>query len=369
MPQQYIVSRRRLVAALGASFILGATVRISIAHAEPSTPGEAETAALAAAQAEFDQAQEQLRQIGSLLEQTQVDKRRTEDALEELKADIGTTQDNIAQITAELEAAQAALAAYLQISYKSGAASILDVLLSSRDFNDFVTRSYYVGAVQDSQVETINDIKDLKAKLEHQEEILSDQQAQQAELLAQLESQEQTLTEQKNAADEVVAGLSVEVQQLFAAQQAQLTAAAEARALAAGGAEAGQQFGFNIPSVSQGSIVENAYACLGIPYVWGGDDTNIGTYGGYDCSGFVQHCYALEGFSIGRTTWDQIDQINALGNWCGSLEELLPGDLVFPNDGHVGIYIGNGQMIDAPFPGMYIRIDAVDEFIGGGSPV
>ena len=90
---------------------------------------------------------------------------------------------------------------------------------------------------------------------------------------------------------------------------------------------------------------------------------------GYDCSGFTQHCYALEGYSIGRTTWDQIDDIQAAGNWKTSVDELVPGDLVFPADSHVGIYIGNGQMINAPSPGFYIRIDTITNFIGGGSPI
>lgn len=363
------LSRRELVLALcalcGASFVADPTK----AWSEPDVRGEAETAALAQAQREYDQAQEELKAIGLLLEETQHAKSETEYLLSVLKEDIGETQQGIEQTVHELDVAQAALAAYLQISYKSGAASILDVLLSSSDFNDFVTRSYYVAAVQDSQVETINEIKDLKARLELQESVLSMQETEQAQLLTRLEDQERSLSEQKAEADAIVAGLSVEVQQLFAAQQVELTAAAEARLSAANAAASGEQLGIYMPGVSQGSIVENAYACLGIPYVWGGDDSNFLSYGGFDCSGFVQHCYALEGYSIGRTTWDQIADIQLRGNWVDTVEALQPGDLVFPNDAHVGIYIGNWQMIDAPYPGMFIRIDPIESFIGGGSPV
>lgn len=365
-----MMNRRTFVQAACAAWVLTLCIpALPLAFAEPNTRGEAETAALAAAQKEYDDAQKQLSTIGKQLEETQVAKNQTEIQLEELKADIDETQEGISATTDELEAAQAALAAYLQISYKSGSLSFLDVLLSSVDFNDFVTRTYYVSAIQDSQVETINEIKDLKVRLERQEEVLSNQETEQARLLERLEQQEATLTEQKVQADSIVSGLSVEVQQLFAAQQAELTAAAEARATAAAAAAGGESIGLYTPGTSMGSVVENAYACLGIPYVWGGDDSNLADYGGYDCSGFVQHCYALEGYSIGRTTWDQIDEIQALGNWKESVDELQPGDLVFPNDGHVGIYIGNNQMIDAPYPGMYIRIDDIEDFIGGGSPV
>lgn len=331
--------------------------------------GAAETAALAAAQREYDEAQARLQDVGSRLESTQVSIHETQVQLEQLGRDIEDTKSGIDTTTSDLEAAQAALAAFLEINYKSGSTSILDVLLSSADFNDFVTRAYYARAVQDSQVETINEIKDLKASLERQEQVLERQQDEQTQLLSELSEQEQSLTAQRDEADAIVAGLSTEVQQLFAAQQAELQAAAQARSQAASAAQSASELGLYVPGVSQGSVVEDAYACLGLPYVWGGDDENFATHGGFDCSGLTQHCYALEGYTIGRTTWDQIDQIQAAGNWVESVDQLLPGDLAFPSDGHVGVYIGNGQMIDAPYPGMYVRIDQISEFIGGGSPV
>ena len=342
---------------------------VGSAIAEPQVRGAEETAALAEAQRQYDEAQTRLRSIGAKLESTQVEINRTEGELAALRGDISQTESDIDNTSSELTKAQNALAAYLQISYKSGNMSTLDVLLSSRDFNDFVTRSYYVGAIQDSQIETINEIKELKVQLEDQREVLNGQEQEEAALLEKLEQQEAELAQQKADSDAVVSGLSTEVQQLFAAQQAELVAAAEARATAAAAAQQGETIGLYAPGVSQGSIVEDAYACLGIPYVWTGDDENFAEVGGFDCSGFVQHCYALEGYLIGRTTWDQIADIQSRGNWRDDISQLQPGDLVFPNDGHVGIYIGNNQMIDAPYPGMFIQIDDIEEFIGGGCPV
>ena len=340
-----------------------------VALAEPAERGAAETEALAAAQKEYDEARSQLEQIGRKLEQTQYDLSETTNQLNELGKDIAQTQTDIDATTTDLDTAQNALAAYLVIGYKSGAVSTLDLLLQSADFNDFVTRSFYVGRIQDSQVDAIEDIKDLKVKLEQQEQTLTTQQDQQAELQASLEAQQAELQTQQEESNKVVTGLSEQVKQLFAAQQTELQAAAAARQKAADASAAGQANGVPTPGKSMGSVVENAYACMGIPYVWGGDDSNYATYAGYDCSGFTQHCYALEGYEIGRTTWYQIDDINALGNWRDNVDDLQPGDLVFPHDGHVGIYIGNHQMIDAPYPGMFIQIDPVEEFLGGGSPV
>lgn len=352
-----------------ASSLLALSLAVVPALAEPDERGAAETEALVAAQQEYDAAQEQLSQVGSELESTQVEISKLEDSLEGIEADIVQTQADIESTTAELESAQEALATYLQINYKMGSVNLLDVLLSSASFNDYETRAHYVTAIQNSQVETINEIRDLKELLEEQKAELAAQQTEESELLAELETREAELTAKKEESDAIVASLSAEVQELFAAQQAELTAAAQARSYAAGAADAATAVGLNVPRESMGSVVDNAYACLGIPYQWGGDDDNVAEIGGYDCSGFVQHCYALEGYSIGRTTWDQIADIQNAGNWKTSIEELVPGDLVFPNEGHVGIYIGNNQMIDAPYPGMYIRIDDITDFIGGGSPV
>ena len=98
--------------------------------------------------------------------------------------------------------------------------------------------------------------------------------------------------------------------------------------------------------------------------MWGGTDPS-----GFDCSGLAQYCYAMCGYSIGRTTYDQIAQIQGLGNWRYDMSELSPGDLVFPHEGHVGIYCGGGMMIHAPYEGRMVEYASVYAFIGGGSPV
>ena len=361
------VTRRHLL--LAAPWLAAGLLLAPRAWAEPAQRGAAETAALATAQKQDEEAKKKLADIGSKLEKTKYELDGTTSRLTQLGYDISDTQSGISETTAELTSAQDALAAYLVISYKSGTTNVLDLLMQSTDFNDFVTRSYYVTKIQNSQVDTINEIKELKAKLEEQYATLSDQQDEESQLKSKLETQRADLTTQQNAATTTLSGLSDEVKKLFDAQQAELTAAAQAKLTASDAAAAGAEIGVITPGTSYGSIVADAYACLGIPYVWGGDDSNFGTYGGYDCSGFAQHCYALEGYTIGRTTWDQIDEIKALGNWKETVEELQPGDLLYPTDGHVGIYIGDNQMIDAPYPGAYVQVDDIDAFIGGGSPV
>ncbi len=100
------------------------------------------------------------------------------------------------------------------------------------------------------------------------------------------------------------------------------------------------------------SIVAYAKKFLGTPYVWGGT-TPIG----FDCSGFTQYVYAQHGISISRTTYTQVNDGIAV-----SQSQLQPGDLVFTSAHHVGIYVGNGQMIHAPETGDFVKISNIWSF-------
>lgn len=113
------------------------------------------------------------------------------------------------------------------------------------------------------------------------------------------------------------------------------------------------------------AIVAEAKKYLGIPYLWGGTTPN-----GFDCSGLCQYVYKNVGINISR-----VSQTQYLEGVHISREYLQPGDLVFFNKNgdvhHVGIYVGNGNMIHAPYTGAYVRYQSIDsghykdQFCGG----
>ena len=106
-------------------------------------------------------------------------------------------------------------------------------------------------------------------------------------------------------------------------------------------------------SATGNSIVDYAYQFLGTPYVWGGTSPS-----GFDCSGFTQYVFRnAAGVSLPRTTYEQINVGTPV-----AYSDLQPGDLVFPHTGHVGIYVGNGQMIHAPSTGDVIKVSSVYKF-------
>jgi|SRR5690242_6449076 len=104
---------------------------------------------------------------------------------------------------------------------------------------------------------------------------------------------------------------------------------------------------------TRGQIIDFARQFLGTPYVWGGTQP-----GGFDCSGLVQYVYKHFGVSLPRVSYQQSGAGKRI-----SLDQLQPGDLVFwdnssRNNGadHVAIYIGNGQIIQAPRPGKNVEV-------------
>ena len=85
------------------------------------------------------------------------------------------------------------------------------------------------------------------------------------------------------------------------------------------------------------AIVDFACQFIGNPYVWGGTSLTNGA----DCSGFVQSVFAHFGVSLPRTTRDLVSVGTPV-----SYDQAIPGDLILYS-GHVGIYMGNGQIVNA----------------------
>jgi len=99
-------------------------------------------------------------------------------------------------------------------------------------------------------------------------------------------------------------------------------------------------------------VVDAAKKYIGVPYVWGGTDPNVGM----DCSAFTQRAYKDMGIDIPRSSYAQAN----VGTAVASIDDAKPGDLlIYGNGEHVVMYVGNGQVIHAPSTGNKIRIQNV----------
>lgn len=287
----------------------------------------------------------------------------------------------------------------IKYMYEEGDGTAVERILSSGSIAEMLNQAEYTQKVHsydrqmlDEYVETVNEVKDLKNTLEEDMNKLEDMQteyeAQQTEL--------STTIENKSAE---VANLDAQIQEA-ARKAAEEQAAREKAAQEAaaknnsnnnnsnnnsnnantnnngnesavdnnntGGGESNGGGTSNptpeTPSTPESSgggsgsagntsaaqtIVNAAWSQIGVPYVWGGTTP----YVGLDCSGLTQWCHAQAGISIGR-----VDSAQLAGGM--PVSDPQPGDIAW-TPGHVAIYIGGGQMIEAQQPGTTICVSSV----------
>jgi cell wall-associated NlpC family hydrolase len=149
-----------------------------------------------------------------------------------------------------------------------------------------------------------------------------------------------SLAAQKTAMGKLVSQQQTLVAQLTPAQAATVSPGA-------GGTTSAVYTGTT--ATQAGKAVAFAYSKLGCPYVYGGTGP---CSSGYDCSGLTMSAWAAAGVSIPRTSesqWASLPHVSS----------LQPGDImVFNGAGHVGIYVGNNELIDAPHTGLDVELVA-----------
>jgi cell wall-associated NlpC family hydrolase len=361
-PARHLPAARRAVVALGVAGALA--VSATPAAAEPAPATSREAAALVADRA---------RDLEVLTE-------RFNEARERLKA----TERAADRAADDLEAARAALA-------------------SARDRVRVVARSAYTGnrleplqamLTSNSPDDLLDRVGTLHAIAEHNDGVLGGAeeathaadraQAQAEEVAADAQRQVDRVAAQKKDLDAQIAVFKAAYDRLHAAEERASRAAAERRArerAAAARAAAAARPAHAVPhaapapaahapaaqaapapagppavvaggSAAAQTAVRTALAQVGDPYVWGAAGPSA-----FDCSGLMQYAYAAAGISLPHSS--------AMQSTMGvpvSRSELRPGDLIFFYSpvSHVGMYIGNGQMVHASTSGQPVKIAPVD---------
>ena len=131
------------------------------------------------------------------------------------------------------------------------------------------------------------------------------------------------------------------------------------------------QFTTALPDQRAQVAIRTAMAQIGLPYVWGGDGPTNGD-AGFDCSGLTTFSYAAAGVSLPRTAHTQY----YTGPHVPQDAPLQPGDLVFYGTPakvhHVGMYLGDGKMVNAPTFGKPVQVAFFryggDDYLGATRP-
>ncbi len=353
------------------------------------------TAAYAVQPSEIQAASDKIDSLAAELKDCQNSLDENEGNLQKLATEIVNKEQEITQTTQKLDAAKEVLSKRVRSSYKSGVASMLELIMGSTSMEDLVSRIHYMDSVSQEDARTINDVRDLSRELASQKSALEEQQAKEKAQGEKLQSQIDDIQSKLSEAQSYYNSLSAEAQAAIQ-KQAENTDSQAAYVIgaiqensdntqSAAGNSSAQSNNQNdggsssTPSPSRsnsysdaGGPVSNAYQFLGkgYRYIWG---SNNPSNGGFDCSGFTQYIFRLSGYSISRTTWTQRDEIKAKGNWKTSPSQLVAGDLVFFNGcNHVGIYVGGDQFIHSSSSrgpvcvslSGYLRFSS---FYGGGS--
>ncbi|MEV7612286.1 NlpC/P60 family protein [Streptomyces sp. NPDC089799] len=279
---------------------------------------------------------------------------RAERSLEELR-------DRTARTTDRLNTARNALGSLAASQYRSGALGPALQLVLSDDPQEYLDRAALLDRAGDRSAA---DLATVRSRLDEVGRL----RAEAAGRLAELRERQAELARHKRTAE----GKLEDARRLLNRLTAEERARYEAMDPDSGPATAPQgapAAGNRTPSAARpappadGSraarAVSFAYGAIGKPYVWGATGP-----GSFDCSGLAQAAWRSAGVSLPRTTYTQINAGRRIAR-----SQLAPGDLVFFYSGitHVGLYVGNGQMIHAPRPGSTVRLAPVDSMPWAGA--
>lgn len=360
MPTAAALRMRVWVTALVCLSMLGACPS---ARALPSTP------AIEQKRSEAEAARAELERMSDDLEVAVEEYNAITEALGKTRQAIRDTEARLDVARAELAAARERLARRATSIYKDGGTGLLDVLLGTRSFSDFLVRVDLAVRISRADAEAVAAVKEAKAAVEATERALEAREAEQAALQAQADARRDEIQAALERQRAFVARLDAEVKRLVeeeAERQRRLAEERARRAAAAAAAYAARRRQVtDLATLGAGhpEVVAIALEYLGVPYVWGGASPD-----GFDCSGLCQFVYGRIGIDLPRTSRSQFASGQHIPP--DRLDLLTPGDLVFfGTEGdparvhHVGIYAGNGDYIHAPESGDVVKVSSLVERI------
>lgn len=274
-------------------------------------------------------------------------------------AKIARTQKDLDKANARIDTLQGHLSVRATSMYRSGPTGFLEVLLDSKDFEQFATTWDLLSKMNDREAADVADLKDTRAKAERYKKDLASQEAAAKKAVDQMAAKKKSIEKQLASRKSMLHGLESEVAALEA------EAEARARASAAASVSRSKSGGKKFPPprrAARSEVVSIAKQYLGAPYRWGAAGPNA-----FDCSGFTMFVYRQVGVSLPHSSRAQINAGERV-----SKSDLQPGDLVFFGSPihHVGIYVGGGMYIHAPRTGDVVKISSLSrgDFSGACRP-
>ncbi|MFE3762832.1 NlpC/P60 family protein [Streptomyces sp. NPDC059104] len=262
-----------------------------------------------------------------------------------LRAEVGRAQDAVARGQERINTMRGVLGAFAGAQYRSGGLDPTVELMLSDDPGDYLDKSAVLNRLSGRQARRLGELREEQRRIGQQRQEASRK-------LAELEALRTEVATQKRA---VTAKLAA-ARQLLNAMPSGERADYERASRSGGRADALPDLSFDDggggqPSGRAMTAVMAARAAVGKPYVWGSTGPS-----GFDCSGLMVWSYRQAGVALPRTS-----QAQRYAGRRVPLSQARPGDLVtYRSDAsHVAMYVGNGQVVHAPYPGARVRYDPV----------
>jgi cell wall-associated NlpC family hydrolase len=357
---RHAIATRLSVAALVVAATLSLTATVAIA--DP----------IADAQAQAAKVQAQVDALNDKAEIAAEQYNRSAEKYSSLSAQAAQSARTLKKVTAQKNKLQSSLDSRATTIYRQGPLGFLAVLVNAKSFSDVDAAWQMMTNASRKTAITVDQLKEAKAKatsvnnrLVAQKTAAKEQKQQmaanKAAVLSQLGKKRvvlaQTTAEVRRLIDEKKRREAEEARRAAAAaraEQQRLARLAAARAASrrnSGGGSSDWADG-DVPAGNKGEkAVAYAMKKIGCPYVWAADGPNT-----FDCSGLTMWAYRQVGVSLPHYSREQINYGKRV-----SRSNLQPGDLVFFGSPihHVGMYVGGGKFIEAPYSGADVRVTSL----------
>jgi cell wall-associated NlpC family hydrolase len=328
------VGRRapRAIGRIRSGLLIGATAALTLTALPGSAaaaPGDV-TDAAQAAQLVAD-ASRQLEVVTEQVNEAKV-------ALEKQQAEVATADQAAAEAQSRLDALDGQIRQLARSAYTSDGLSRLDVMLTSASADEFVHQLGTLDAIAGHTNSVVTEVA-TAADSAAQAQSAADQAA------AQAQKSYDDIAAQQQDLQAKIADYQRQYDALSAPQQQTVLRASSGDTQAV-------PSGVIAPSAAAQQAVDTALAQVGDPYVYGAGGPDA-----FDCSGLMQYAYSAAGVSLPHSSSSQSQMGMPV-----SRSELQPGDLVFFYSpvSHVGMYIGNGQMVHASTSGQPVKVASLD---------